>query len=217
MGGEGLWGVGDGVGGGGGDGYGLVEVGLDYGVEAVGGSVVEAEVFVGAVPEDEGGDALDVEAGVVGLEEELGVGAGGSGAEAVEEGFDVGEGLLFVFAAHEVPAFGGLGSRVGDEDGVDVGHFGGVFFGVGSGADEALLFATEEDEAEGSARRLVEGFDGAGDFEDGGDAGAVVLRAGGGMPGVEMGSDDDDGVGLFAAGDFGDDVADLEWRGGCGF
>ena len=84
-----------------------------------------------------------------------------------------------------------------------------MFFSVGSGADEALLFTTEEDEAEGSARRLVEGFDGAGDFEDGGDAGAVVLRAGGGMPGVEMGSDDDDGVGLFAAGDFGDDVADL--------
>ena len=209
---KGLGGVGDGVGGGGGDGYALVEVGLDDGVEAVGGLVVEAEVLVDGVPEDEGGDALDIEAGVVGFEEEFGVGAGGSGAEAVEEWFDVGEGLFFVFAAHQVPAFGGLGAGVGDENCVDGGHVGGVFFGVGGRAYESLLFAAEEDEAEGSAGRAIEGLDGSGGFEDGGDAGAVVLRAGGRVPGVEMGSDDDDGVRLFAAWDLGDYVADFGGR-----
>ena len=137
------------------------------------------------------------------------IGAGVVGAEAGEEGLDVGEGLLLVFAAHEVPALGGLAAGVGDEDGVDGRHVGEVFLRVAVGADEALLFAAEEDEAHGAAGWAAEGLDGAGDFEDGGDAGAVVLGAGGGMPGVEMSSDDDDGVGIFAAGDFGDDVVDF--------
>ena len=147
VGGEGLGAVGDGVGCGSGGGDALGEVCLDYGVEGVGGLVVEFEVFVDAGPEDEGGDAEEVESGVVGFEEELGVGAGLVGAEASEEGFDVGEGLLFVFASHEVPAFGGLGTGVGDEDGVDGGHVGEVLFGVGVGANEALLFSAEEHEA----------------------------------------------------------------------
>ena len=126
VGGEGLGRVGDGVGRGGGGGCALGEIGLDYGVEAVRGLVVEFEVLVDAVPEDECGDTGDVEAGVVGLEDEVGDGAGCVGAEAGEERFDVGDRLLFIFAAHDVPAFGGLGPGVGDEDGVDGSHVGGV-------------------------------------------------------------------------------------------
>jgi len=93
--------------------------------------VVEFEVEVGVGPEDEGGDAEDVEGGVVGFEDELGGIGGLAGAEADEKGIDVFEGGLFVVAAHEVPAFGGLGTGVGDEDGVDVGEVGAVGADVG--------------------------------------------------------------------------------------
>ncbi len=143
---------------------------------------------------------------MVGLEDELGDGAGGVGAETREERFDVGERFFFVLAAHEVPAFGGLGSGVGDKDGVDGGHVGGVFFGIGVGADEAFFFAAEEDEAHGATGWAAESLHGAGDFKDGRDAGAVVLSAGSGVPGVEVCAHDNDRVRVFATGNFGDHV-----------
>lgn len=192
VGGEGLGAIGEGVGGGGGDGGSLVEVFPGDGVEGIGGFVVEFEVEVGVGPEDEGGDAEDIEGGVVGLEDEFGGVGGGVGTEAGEEGFEVGEGGLFVVATHEVPAFGGLGAGIGDEDGVDAGQVGEVGAHVGGGAEEAFFLAAEEDEAEGSAGGLAAGFDGAGGFEYGGDSGAVVLGSGAWLPGVEVGADEDD-------------------------
>ena len=208
VGGEGLGAVGYGEGGDGGGGGALIEVFLDDGVEGVGGFVVEFEVEVSVGPEDEGGDAEDVEGGVVGFEEVLGVVGGLVGAEAGEEGGDGFEGGFFVFAAHEIPALGGLGAGVGDEDGVDVREVCGVGADVGGGSEEALFFAAEEDKADGSAGWLGQGLDGAGDLKDGADAGAVVLSSGAGVPGVEMGADEDDLVDEVAAGDLGDDVGD---------
>jgi hypothetical protein len=84
-----------------------------------------------------------------------------------------------------------------------------VVLDVGGGADDSLLFTAEEDEAHGAAGRTTEGFDGAGYVDNRRDSGAVVLGSGGGMPGVEVGADDDDLVGKIATRDLGYYVIDL--------
>src|SRR4029077_8084338 len=101
---------------------------------------------------------------------------------------------------------GGLRSGVGDEHAVDGGQVGRVIANVGGRAEDSLLFAAEEDEAHGAARCAAAGLDGARNLDDRGGSGAVVLRAGGRVPGVEMAGDDDDLVGEIAAGDLGDNV-----------
>ncbi len=148
MGREGLGGVCDGVGRGSGGGYALGQVGLDYGVEAIGGLVVELEVLVDAIPEDEGGDSGDVESSVVGLEEELGVCVGVVGAETREKRFNGGDGLFFrrrgPMRYQPLAGWAPVSEmRTASMEGMSAG----VLLRVGVGADEALLFAAEEDES----------------------------------------------------------------------
>ncbi len=77
---------------------------------------------------------------------------------------------------------------------------------VGERADAANLFEVEEDEADGAFE--VERLDGAGDVEEGGDTGAIVIGAGRCGDGVEVCSQNED----FArkrwifAGEFNEDV-----------
>ena len=208
VGGEGLGAVCDGVGGEADDGCAEAEVALGDFVEGVAGFVVEGHVLVEAGPEDEGRNAAGEKACVVGTEGDAGVVGDAVCAEAGEEGLDGGEGGGEVGAAEGHPAFGSVRAGVGDEDGIVGGHFGLVGAGEGLGAEEAFLFSAEEGEAEGAAGGASGGGDGLGDGDDGGCAGSVVLRAGAGVPGVEVTADEDDFLGEVAAGEIGDDVVD---------
>lgn len=85
--------------------------------------------------------------------------------------------------------------------------------GVGERADAADFFEVKEDQAHGAFE--VEGFDGAGDVEEGGYAGSVVISARRGGDGVEVCAQDEDFAcqrWVFAA-EFDDDVVPDLWRG----
>lgn len=90
---------------------------------------------------------------------------------------------------------------------------GGESVGVGGGADAANFFEVKENKADGAFE--VEGFDGAGDVEEGGDAGAVVVSAGRGGDGVKVCAEDEDFAGeerVLAAELDGNVVPDLRRR-----
>ncbi len=97
-----------------------------------------------------------------------------------------------------------------DEHAGDFRQLGFVRFGIHARTVEPLLFAGEEDKADGAPGLEVELGEGAGGFEHGHRAGAIVGGAGAEVPGVEMPADDDDFVGQLAAGDFSDGVVDLD-------
>ena len=85
-------------------------------------------------------------------------------------------------------------------------HFAGMLFDVRQGAEESLLFAGEEDEANGAAR-LRGGFDdGVGGAENAAGAKAIISGALTKIPGIEMRANDEDFFGVFAAGNFSDNV-----------
>src|SRR5262249_3688641 len=75
--------------------------------------------------------------------------------------------------------------------------------------DQALLFAGEENEANGALGLEVELGECASGFKNGGGTGAVVGGAGAEIPGIEVGAKDDDLLGLFGAANLGDGVVDL--------
>ncbi len=169
--------------------------------------VVEGSDFIPEEP----GDADGVEGDVVAA---ASAGHDGDGADLHGE---VGEGFVHDFqhgVEHGDHRFEGVGSAfvvsasVFDKDGADFGHVVFVLFDVGPGAVEALFFAAEEDEADGALGFEADFVEDTGGFE--GDGGAVAVVGGafgaGAVPGVDVGAHDDDFVGFFGAGDFGDDV-----------
>ena len=83
---------------------------------------------------------------------------------------------------------------------------------VGAGAEEALLFAGPEADADGAAHFEAGGFQDANGFEHDGGAGAVVGGASAGVPGIEVRAEHDDlvGFGFIGAGDFADDVEGIQ-------
>src|ERR1700733_2686487 len=83
---------------------------------------------------------------------------------------------------------------------------------VGVRAKKSLFFATEQNEAYRAPGPQAEGLDCPCDIEDGSDSSAIILCSGGGMPGVEMRADDDDGARLFAAGDLCNYIVNLSGR-----
>ena len=85
-------------------------------------------------------------------------------------------------------------------------HFRAMRLHVGPRAEHALLFAAEQNEADGAARQQSAGFDGARGFDHQRGVAAVVQRAGAEFPGIQMRAENDDFVGLFVAANFADHI-----------
>src|SRR5438045_6087590 len=77
---------------------------------------------------------------------------------------------------------------------------------VGARTEQSLLFSGEKDETNGPARQYFGGFDGPKRIDDKGGIAAVVEGPGPEIPGIEMGADNHELVGLFCATEFGNDV-----------
>ena len=90
------------------------------------------------------------------------------------------------------PALGWRMRRLVGGGSGDVGVVAEVRGHVGLGAEQALLFAAPEGEADGAARLELQSGDDAGGFHGGDGPGAVVGCAGPGVPGVEMAAEHDD-------------------------
>ena len=90
-----------------------------------------------------------------------------------------------------------------------IGHFGLVLFDVGERTEQALLFAIEQNEANGAARALAGTQDGFRSAEDAGGTHAVVGGAFGQIPGIEVRADDQNFLRVFAAANFSHGVGGL--------
>src|SRR5208283_6172553 len=89
-------------------------------------------------------------------------------------------------------------------------HFAFVLLDVRERAEQALLLASEKNEANGAARVRPGFHDGVGSSKNTAGAEAVVGGALAEIPGIEMRADDEDLFGMFAAGNFTDDVCALD-------
>src|SRR6266851_1116297 len=85
-------------------------------------------------------------------------------------------------------------------------QFGAMRQGVLPGTQQALLFAAEEDEANGAAWDKPRGFDGARGFNHQRGVAAVVQRARAQIPGIEMRAENHRFVGFFATANLANDV-----------
>src|SRR5690348_4022107 len=77
---------------------------------------------------------------------------------------------------------------------------------IGVAARAAVFFVGPEDDAQGAPGTEPKLVDQVRGFQRGDDAGAIVLRAGADIPGIDVAADDDNFFRLLAADDFADDV-----------
>ncbi len=130
----------------------------------------------------------------------------------VIEFLDRGEDLLEVAEHRLGPADAGevVGTAVVHEHGGDLGHELLVRLDVGGRAEQALLLAAPDHEPDGPPRLRAGLHEDAGGFKRRGDARAVIGRAGGAIPRVDVAADDHVFIGQLDARDIGDHVVERD-------
>ncbi len=87
-----------------------------------------------------------------------------------------------------------------------------MFLDIGARAEQTFFFTTPQRDANGAIQRQVRGFENADGFHHDGAAGGVIGGAGAAVPRIEVSTEHDDFVFVFAgAGDFADDVEAIGW------
>ena len=133
-------------------------------------------------------------------------------AEILLEGSDdVVHHLAQVVASLEGDRPGASGPHVLDQDGRNAVELRGVGLGVGQRPVTALLLTREEDESDRPPGPYADGLQRPGGLDDGHGAGPVVGGAGAEVPRIEVGTEDDQLVGLLPAHDLGDRIVDLDF------